>query len=193
MKEICFATNNAHKLEEIQHLLGNTFTVKGLKDIGCHEDVPEEQDTIEGNSSQKAVYIWEKYGVNCFADDTGLEVNALNGEPGVYSARYAGPQRNSDDNMGLLLERLASKNDRSAQFKTVITLIIDGKKVQFEGIAKGTILTKQTGCDGFGYDPIFLPEGHQKSFAEMDMSEKNAISHRGKAVQKLIRHLQSLG
>ena len=192
MKTICFATNNANKLEEIQQMLGTSFEIKGLKDIGCEEDIPETSPTIEGNSRLKAQYVWEKYGISCFADDTGLEVHALNGEPGVYSARYAGPQRNSNDNIDLLLKNLADKQDRSAQFKTVMTLILNGEEQQFEGIAKGTILHERTGAKGFGYDPVFQPEGYASSFAEMTMDEKNAISHRGKSVRKLVAYLQSI-
>ncbi len=189
MKQICFATNNPGKLREIQQLLQGRFKVLGLKDIGCHEDIPETRDTIEGNSLQKAEYIWQHYHVDCFADDTGLEVRALNNEPGVYSARYAGLQRSSADNMRLLLQKLRPHTDRAARFKTVITLMLNGQAEFFEGIAEGTIATQQAGVGGFGYDPVFIPAGHTKSFAEMSADEKNLISHRGKAVRKLVKRL----
>ncbi|MEH0157777.1 non-canonical purine NTP diphosphatase [Limibacter armeniacum] len=192
MIEICFATNNPNKLKEISLQLEGKFKVVSLSDIGCHEDIPEEQPTIEGNSKQKAAYIWDNYKVNCFADDTGLEVEALNGEPGVLSARYAGPQKDSNDNIDLLLENLKGKSERNAQFKTVITLVIDGTYHQFEGIAKGEIIEERTGDQGFGYDPIFKPNGYEKTFAQISLEEKNSISHRGKAVKKLVEFLSSL-
>ncbi len=188
--EICFATNNAHKLEEVQALLGNTFRIKSLKDIGCREELPEERDTLEGNSSQKAEYVFQKYKVDCFADDSGLEVDALKGDPGVDSAHYAGPQRNHDDNMNLLLENLADNLNRKARFRTVITLIVSGDVHQFEGIVTGTILKEKRGQGGFGYDPVFLPDGFSKTLAEMSMEEKNRISHRARAIQKLTEFLK---
>jgi len=183
---ICFATNNKHKLEEINTLLRNEIKVFGLEEIGCTEELAEEQETLEGNSLQKAQYVFRNYGVSCFADDTGLEVEALNGEPGVYSARYAGSQRSAEDNMNLLLTNLQSKVNRKAQFRTVITLITPEGKNQFEGVLKGTIIKDKRGGGGFGYDPIFLPEGNSKTLAEMSMEEKNMMSHRARAVEKLI-------
>ncbi len=183
---ICFATNNKHKLEEINTLLRNEIKVFGLEEIGCTEELAEEQETLEGNSLQKAQYVFGNYGVSCFADDTGLEVEALNGEPGVYSARYAGSQRSAEDNMNLLLTNLQSKVNRKAQFRTVITLITPEGKNQFEGVLKGTIIKDKRGGGGFGYDPIFLPEGNSKTLAEMSMEEKNMMSHRARAVEKLI-------
>ncbi len=188
--KLCFATNNKHKLQEIRQLLGGWFTVLSLEDIGCREELPENQTTLEGNSLEKAQYIWEHYQVNCFADDTGLEVEALNGAPGVYSARYAGLQRDNEANMALLLENLQSKNNRNAQFRTSITLIMDGQVHQFEGVVKGKIAWQHTGMQGFGYDPLFIPEGYTKTFAEMDMAEKNSISHRGKAIARLVEFLK---
>lgn len=189
MKKIVFATGNPNKIKEVKELLGNQFEIIGLKDIGCHEDIPETQPTIEGNALQKARYVVENYGVNCFAEDTGLEIESLNMEPGVFSARYAGPQRNSVDNMKLVLEKLKNHDNRNARFKTVVALIIDGEEFTFEGIVNGEISHKKTGDGGFGYDPIFLPEDQKISFAEMGSTEKNKISHRGRAVRKLIEWL----
>lgn len=186
--EICFATNNEHKLREIRELLPD-FSILSLKDIGHNGDLPEEQHTLEGNSHQKAEYIAKKYGISCFSDDTGLEVFALDGAPGVYSARYAGEPADSEANMKLLLENMKGIPDRSAQFKTVITLIHEGHVHQFEGIVKGKILEQRQGNEGFGYDPIFVPKGHERTFAEMSSQEKNAISHRGKAIEKLVSYL----
>jgi len=183
--KLCIASNNLNKINEFKHLLNDTFDIVSLKEIGCEEEIPEEQDTIEGNSLQKAEYIWNKYHINCFADDTGLEVEALNNEPGVYSAMYAGEQRNSEDNITLLLKNLSDKPNKRAQFKTVITLIINGEIHQFEGIALGTILIQRKGTNGFGYDSVFEPDGYKKTFAEMTMEEKNPISHRGKAIEKM--------
>ena len=179
-------------MKEVKALLGDEFEIVGLKDIGCHEDIPETQPTIEGNALQKARYVKEHYQVDCFSEDTGLEIESINMEPGVYSARYAGPQRNSDDNMNLVMEKLKDQTNRNARFKTVIALILDGKEYTFEGIVNGEIAHKKTGTDGFGYDPIFLPEGRTTSFAEMTSEEKNKISHRGRAVRKLIKHLKNL-
>lgn len=192
MEKICFATNNANKVREIQQLLGNDFEVLSLADIGCHEELLENQPTIEGNSMQKAQYVWENYRVNCFADDTGLEVEALENAPGVYSARYAGPQRSDADNMDLLLKNLESQPNRNARFKTVITLFRNGLSYQFEGIAAGHIGHEKLGDKGFGYDPLFVPEGHTRTFAQMDAQEKNALSHRGKAVRRLIAFLKDV-
>lgn len=190
--KLCFATNNTNKLAEIQALLGNTFELITLEEIGCTVDIPEPFDTIRENSHEKARYVWENFGVNCFADDTGLEVAALNGEPGVKSARYAGPQRNADDNMDLLLSKLSSKEDRSARFITVITLVIDGVYQEFEGVVNGEIIPDKRGQLGFGYDPIFIPENLEKTFAQMDMEEKSRISHRARAFAKLEKYLKEL-
>ena len=187
--DICFATNNVHKVQEINQLLGPQFRVLSLADIGCAEELPETQDTLAGNSQEKATYVYQHYGVNCFADDTGLEVAALDGRPGVHSAHYAGAQRNSEDNMLLLLRELGSKSDRSARFRTVITLWLNGAMHQFEGTVRGTIATERSGEQGFGYDPIFIPEGQTRSFAKMSADEKNQISHRGRAVRQLVQFL----
>lgn len=188
--KLVFATNNKHKIEELQAILGDSFNLLSLTDIGCSEEIPEEQPTLEGNASQKAFYVFNKYGYNCFADDTGLEIEALNGEPGVFSARYAGNEKNSDDNMNKVLEKLAKIKNRNARFRTVISLVIDGKETQFEGIVEGEVLKQKRGKSGFGYDPIFLPKENSLSFAEMNLAEKNKISHRGWAVQKLVKHLK---
>lgn len=187
--KLVFATNNQHKLHEISHLLDGSFELLCLKDIHCTDDIPENQDTIEGNASEKSFYIWNNYGLNCFADDTGLEIEALNGEPGVYSARYAGDEKSAEKNIELVLQKLAKIKNRKARFKTVISLVIDGREVQFEGIVNGQILEEKRGKTGFGYDPIFQPEESNLSFAEMPLEEKNKISHRGRAVQKLVEYL----
>ncbi len=187
--KLVFATNNQHKLHEISHLLDGSFELLCLNDINCTEDIPENQDTIEGNASEKSFYIWNKYGLNCFADDTGLEIEVLNGEPGVYSARYAGEEKSAEKNIELVLQKLAKIKNRKARFKTVISLVIDGREVQFEGIVNGQILEGKRGKTGFGYDPIFQPEESDLSFAEMPLEEKNKISHRGRAVQKLVEYL----
>lgn len=189
--KLVFASNNKNKIQEIQQLLPSTIEIVSLEDIGCHEEIPETADTIEGNAILKANYVTEKYGYDCFADDTGLEVEALNGAPGVYSARYAGEQRSSEDNMDKLLEVLSDKSNRNAQFKTVITLNIKGKQHLFTGIAQGQITLAKAGSEGFGYDPIFQPEGHEKTFAELSSAVKNQISHRGKATQLLIQFLKN--
>lgn len=189
--QICFATNNAHKLSEVKQILGADFQVLSLAEIGCTEELPENQSTLEGNSEEKALYVYHHYHMACFADDTGLEVYALGGEPGVYSARYAGPQRSGEDNMQLLLQKLAGKEERLAQFRTVVTLVLDEKKYQFEGVVKGSIALEKSGGGGFGYDPVFIPEGYTQSFGEMSAEEKNRISHRGKAIEKLVRFLQN--
>ncbi len=189
--KLVFATNNKHKLEEVRKILGNQFEILSLKDINCFEEIPETQKTIEGNASQKAHYIYNKYKTNCFADDTGLEIEALNGEPGVYSARYAGEHCSFEDNVEKVLKKLSGIPNRKARFKTVISLIIDKKEYQFEGIINGTITTEKHGTSGFGYDPIFLPDGYDKTFAELSSEEKNKISHRGLATRKLINFLSN--
>ena len=171
-------------------VLGSEFPILSLQDIGCEEDIPETQDTIPGNARQKAETIWDRYRIACFADDTGLEVEALEGAPGVYSARYAGPQRNSQDNMKLLLRNLQDKNNRSAQFRTVIALRTAKEERLFEGILKGSILTSPRGSAGFGYDPVFLPQESASTLAEMSMDEKNIVSHRAKAVKQLADFLR---
>lgn len=186
--KLVFATNNKHKLEEVQAMLTN-FEIVSLAEINCFEDIPETADTLEGNAILKANFITEKYGLNCFADDTGLEVEALNNEPGVYSARYAGEDNNAEANMNKLLNNLKNTQNRKAQFKTAIALNIQGKQFIFEGVCKGTILTEKRGESGFGYDPIFMPDGFNRSFAEMNLAEKGSISHRGKAVEKLVTFL----
>jgi XTP/dITP diphosphohydrolase len=187
--KLCFATNNAHKLEEIQAILGDSFELLSLKDIGCTEELPETGNTLEANSLQKAQYLYDHYQVNCFADDSGLEVHALGGEPGVDSAHYAGKQRSHADNNTLLLNNLQDKTDRTAQFRAVITLIQDGVVNQFEGVVKGQIVKDYKGTGGFGYDPIFVPEGYNRTFAEMDLVEKTKISHRGRSFEKLVAFL----
>lgn len=189
MKEYVIATNNKHKVEEIQHVLGDKVNIITLRDLGCKDEIPEDQDTLEGNARQKARYIWDKFQKNCFADDTGLEVDALGGRPGVYSARYAGDRCSFDDNIDLLLEEMEGKTNRNARFRTVICLIEEGKEFFFEGKCEGTITTERYGKKGFGYDPVFMPKGYGESFAEMSLDEKNKISHRGLATQKLIKHL----
>ena len=185
MKTLVFATNNLHKLEEVRDILGGSFCIASLKEIGCTDDIPETADTLEGNALQKARYVKEKFGYDCFADDTGLEVEALGGAPGVFSARYAGPGHDSEANMQKLLKELEGKTNRQAQFRTVVALILEGREYTFEGIVRGTILTECRGTAGFGYDPVFVPEGYAETFAEMGSEEKNRISHRARAVQKL--------
>ncbi|MCK0178275.1 non-canonical purine NTP diphosphatase [Flavobacteriaceae bacterium S0862] len=189
--KLVFATNNSNKLKEVQALLPKNITLLSLLDIGCLEDIPETQPTTEGNAIQKADYIKDNYGYDCFADDTGLEVNALNGAPGVYSARYAGEQRDANDNMAKLLTELQLKDERTAQFKTVIALQINGELKTFTGICEGHIVKERAGDKGFGYDPIFEPNNYNKTFAEMDLKLKNEIGHRGKAMKQLISYLQS--
>lgn len=188
---LIFATNNAHKLDEVRSILGSRFTIKSLKDIGCDADIPETADTLEGNALMKARFLYEKYGVDCFADDTGLEVTALGGAPGVHTARYAG-NHDSEANMNKLLNELEKKSDRSAQFRTVIALIIEGKEFLFEGIVKGTIAKEKAGDGGFGYDPIFIPDGFTQTFSQMGNDSKNHISHRALAVEKLYNYLNSI-
>jgi len=189
--QLVFASNNLNKIKEIQSILKGSIALLSLSDIGCHEEIPETADTIEGNAILKANYVTEKDGYDCFADDTGLEVTALDGAPGVYSARYAGEQKNADDNMNKLLEALKDQADRSAQFKTVIALNIKGRQHLFTGIAKGEITFDKTGNHGFGYDPVFLPENYTETFAELSSEIKNKISHRAKATQQLIDFLNS--
>lgn len=189
--KLVFASNNLNKIKEIQSILNGSIQLLSLEEIGCFEEIPETAETIEGNAILKANYVTEKYGYDCFADDTGLEVTSLNGEPGVYSARYAGGQKNADDNMNKLLEALKDKLDRSAQFKTVIALNLNGEQYLFTGLAKGEITFKKAGNYGFGYDPIFQPENYSETFAELSSEIKNKISHRAKATQQLIDFLNS--
>ncbi len=192
-KRIVFATGNVHKVKEIKAILGDNYELTGLAEIGCHEDIPETQETVQGNALQKARYVVEHYNVkNCFAEDTGFEVEALNNEPGVYSARYAGPEKNADANIKLVLEKLQHKENRSARFRTVVALILDGKEYTFEGIIEGQVQQEKSGTGGFGYDPIFVPHGETRSFAEMSSEEKNRISHRAKAVQQLKQFLETV-
>jgi len=190
--QLVFATNNLNKLKEVQALIPKGIKLLSLKDIECFEDIPETKSTIEGNAIQKADYIKTNYGYDCFADDTGLEVEALNGEPGVYSARYAGEQRNAEDNMQKLIHKLSSVSNREAQFKTVICLHINGQVETFTSICKGEITRTKHGEKGFGYDPIFKPNGYEETFAEMELSLKNKIGHRGKAVRLLVAFLNSI-
>jgi XTP/dITP diphosphohydrolase len=187
--KLVFATNNKHKLEEIKQALSNKYEILSLSDINFNEEIPETHETIEENASEKSFYIYNRYKIDCFADDTGLEIDALNGEPGVYSARYAGENCSFEDNMNKVLEKLEGVSNRKAQFRTIISLIINGKEYQFEGKVEGEILTKKHGTDGFGYDPIFRPNGYNETFAEMSIDLKNKISHRGLAVKKLIKFL----
>jgi XTP/dITP diphosphohydrolase len=189
--KLVFATNNKHKLEEVQQILGNKFNLLSLSDIDCFDDIPEDHNTLEENASQKSWYIFNKFGFNCFADDTGLEVDALGGEPGVYSARYAGSHKSPADNIKKLINNLKGNTNRNSQFRTVISLIIDGKETLFEGVVRGTIIDDCKGNEGFGYDPIFIPAGFNQTFAEMDMELKNTISHRGLAIAKLADFLLS--
>lgn len=189
--QLVFATNNLNKIKEVQTLIPNQIKLLSLKDIGCFEEIPETKNTIEGNAIQKAKYIKTKYGYDCFADDTGLEVNILDGAPGVYSARYAGEQRDANDNINKLLNELTNKTNKKAQFKTVIALYSNNKLSTFTGICKGEITTEKHGENGFGYDPVFKPKGFNITFAEMDLKLKNSIGHRGKAVSKLISFLNS--
>lgn len=197
MIKLCFATNNTHKLDEVRALLGERrstseeISIVSLKEIGCTEELAETTGTINGNSRQKAEYVFTNYHVSCFADDSGLEVEALNGAPGVDSAMYAGPQRSHDDNIKLLLKNLEGIAHRNARFVTVITLFLNGKAHQFEGEVRGRILFEKRGSQGFGYDPVFLPDGFQKTLAEMTMEEKNKISHRAMAIQKLVKFISS--
>ena len=190
MTEIIFATNNAHKLSEVQALLGDKFRLVTLRDCGITEDIPETADTLDGNASQKSHYLYDRVGKNCFADDTGLEVEVLGGAPGVRSARYATDGHDFEANNRLLLKNLEGEDNRKARFRTVISLILDGEEHLFEGIVEGRITESAAGCGGFGYDPLFVPDGYDCTFAEMSADEKNAISHRGRAVQKLVEFLK---
>jgi len=192
MRKLVFATNNDHKLRELKEILSSEFELLSLNDIGCTDDIPETGTTLEVNAAQKSFYIWDKYGINCFADDTGLEIEALGNEPGVYSARYAGEGRNATDNMLKVLGKLKNEINRKARFRCVISLIINGEEKQFEGIVDGKILDEKHGVAGFGYDPIFMPDGFSQSFAEMSAEEKNQVSHRGRAVKKLVDYLKSI-
>ncbi|OIP83056.1 MAG: non-canonical purine NTP pyrophosphatase [Porphyromonadaceae bacterium CG2_30_38_12] len=192
MQQLVFATNNNHKLEEVRAILTPRFTVKSLSEMSCFDEIPETADTLEGNALLKATYIFDKYKVNCFADDTGLEVEALHGAPGVYSARYAGEENNADKNMQKLLLATAQTNNRKARFRTVIALILNGKPIYFEGIVGGSIALQPLGESGFGYDPIFIPDGFSLSFAQLGEDIKNKISHRAQAVSKLAHFLRGL-
>ncbi|NPA36695.1 MAG: non-canonical purine NTP diphosphatase [Chlorobi bacterium] len=188
--DLVFATNNQHKLLEIRKIIGDSFNLLSLKDINCFDEIPETGNSLEANASQKSRFVYEKYGLNCFADDTGLEVEALNGAPGVYSARYAGEEKNALKNMKKLLSELNGIENRKARFRTVISLIINGEEKLFEGIVTGKITDKESGTKGFGYDPIFIPDGYNITFAEMDLQTKNKISHRARAVEKLANYLK---
>jgi len=190
--KLVFATNNKHKLEEVENIISNNIEVISLSDINCHDDIPETEKTLEGNALLKAKYVKEKYGFDCFADDTGLEVEVLNNAPGVYSARYAGPDHNAEANMNKLLDALNNKENRKARFRTVIALILNGKEYIFEGIISGIIIDEKRGCAGFGYDPVFIPDGYNQTFAEMGNELKNTISHRALAVKKLAAFLSNL-
>lgn len=190
--KIVFATNNPNKLKEIQSLIPKEIEIISLKEIGCNEDIPETGDTLEANAFQKAHYIKDNFNYDCFADDTGLEIDELNGHPGVYSARYAGPERNANANMNKVLNELKGKKNRKAQFRTAIALILKGEEHLFEGKVEGYISKDKQGNEGFGYDPIFIPENDIRSFAQMSMQEKGAISHRGRAVKKLVTYLNNL-
>lgn len=200
MEELVFATNNRHKIGEIKNLVRSGYNIVGLTEKGIVEEIPEDHFTLEENAMQKAAFIFERYGLNCFADDTGLEIEALNGEPGVFSARYSligdpvyTEMDVSEGNIRKVLEKMAEIDDRTARFRTVIALIIDGETNYFEGIAEGTITRNPSGADGFGYDPVFLPRGYDKTFAEMSLEDKNKISHRATAVRKLVAFLSETG
>ena len=190
--KIVFATNNPNKLKEIQSLIPKEIEIISLKEIGCNEDIPETGDTLKANAFQKAQYIKDNFNYDCFADDTGLEIDELNGDPGVYSARYAGPERNASANMNKILNKLKGKKNRKAQFRTAIALILKGEEHLFEGKVEGFISKDKQGNEGFGYDPIFIPENDVRSFAQMSMQEKGAISHRGRAVKKLVTYLNNI-
>jgi XTP/dITP diphosphohydrolase len=199
LKTLVFATQNKHKIEEINHVLNmkvfqeqtRQWNIIGLAEIGCFEDIPETSDTLEGNALQKAKYVLDNYGHDCFADDTGFEIDFLGGKPGVYSARYAGPQRNFDDNIHKVLEELKDQKNRKSRFRTVIALLLDSKQYFFEGRIEGSVIHEKRGTGGFGYDPVFVPDGYNKTFAEMGLDEKNQISHRALAVKKLIDFLKN--
>jgi len=192
MIKLIFATNNQHKLEEVSHLIKDNYKILSLKDINCFEEIPETSDTIKGNASQKSHYIFDKFVIDCFADDTGLEIESLDGRPGVYSARYAGEEHNFEKNMNKVLAEMDGITNRKARFKTVISLILNGKENFFEGIIKGIILTEKRGQEGFGYDPIFQPIGYNLAFAEMPLEEKNKISHRAIAIKNLVNYLNEI-
>lgn len=191
MIELVFATNNVHKLEEVQAIVGDKFKIKSLADIDCHDDIPETGETFQENAQQKTDYLVNKYAMNCFGDDSGLEIDALNGEPGVYSARYSG-SRDMERNIDLVLEKLGDNPNRTARFKTVISLYLNGQQYFFEGAIEGTIIKERKGEKGFGYDPIFIPNGYDRTFAEMSAEDKNAISHRSIAVSKMADFLKTV-
>jgi XTP/dITP diphosphohydrolase len=190
MRKIIFATNNKHKLEEVKAILKNDFEIISLSEIGCNEEIPETADTLEGNAALKAKFVFERYGIDCFADDTGLEIEALNGRPGVYSARYAGVPSNSNNNLMKVLKEMEGQTNRNARFRTVICFIENAKYHYFEGIIKGKIAENPQGTHGFGYDPIFIPDGYDKSFAAMNLDTKNSISHRALAIRKFTNYLK---
>jgi XTP/dITP diphosphohydrolase len=190
MEKLVFATNNSHKLHEIKEMLDNSFELLSLNEIGCSDDIPETGETLEANASQKSFYIWDRFHFDCFADDTGLEIEALNNEPGVYSARYAGDAKCAEANVAKVLEKMQDLKNRKARFRCVISLIISGEEMQFEGIVNGKIISERRGTTGFGYDPIFVPDGYNHTFAEMSAEEKNRISHRGNAFAKLVQYLK---
>lgn len=190
---LVFATNNPHKAREVEEILGGAYEVKTLKEIGCDTDIPETADTLEGNALLKAQYVKAHFGLDCFSEDTGLEVTALGGAPGVHTARFAGEQRSAADNNALLLQKLEGQSDRRAQFRTVIALLMDGKEILLEGVCKGHIGMAPAGEGGFGYDPVFVPEGHESSFAQLGSEIKNQISHRARAMQKLVAYLSAPG
>lgn len=192
MKKIVFATNNQHKLDEVKKITEGLTEIVSLSEINCFDDIPETADTLEGNALQKAHYVKEKFGFDCFADDTGLEVEALDNAPGVYSARYAGPDHNSESNMKLLLKNMEGVTNRNARFRTVIALLMDGKEYLFDGIVEGVIIDEKRGNSGFGYDPVFVPNGYNETFAQLGSDIKNNISHRAKAVLKLHDFLSKL-
>jgi XTP/dITP diphosphohydrolase len=192
MQTLVFATNNPHKAQEVEQILDGRYSVKTLKDIGCHEEIEETADTLEGNAELKARYVRDNYGLDCFSEDTGLEVTALDGAPGVITARYAGPERSAQANIDLLLANLAGKTDRSAQFRTIIALVKEGKEYLIEGVCKGRIAEQRAGSGGFGYDPVFIPEGYDQTFAELGDDVKNVISHRARATVQLVELLKSL-
>lgn len=192
MKKLVFATNNDHKLKELRQIVPSEFELVSLNDIGCTDDIPETGTTLEVNAAQKSFYIWNKYSIDCFADDTGLEIEALGNEPGVYSARYAGEDKSPEDNLLKVLEKMVNVTNRKARFRCVVSLVIEGAEKQFEGIVEGKILTAKQGEAGFGYDPIFMPDGYNQSFAEMSAEDKNRISHRGLAVNKLVEYLKGI-
>ena len=190
MEKLIFATNNSHKLRELSQIMPREIELLSLNDIGCDDEIPETGPTLEINAAQKSFFIWDKYGLNCFADDTGLEIEVLGNEPGVYSARYAGEARDANANITKVLENLHNESNRKARFRCVISLVINGQETQFEGIVDGKIATEKHGTSGFGYDPVFMPDGYDQSFAELSPEVKNGISHRGRAVMKLVEYLK---